>query len=230
MYICCSLASSFRHEGKPHRCHHKKHWLNTNTYYSPALTASVWPLTRKHISKESMMSHCRTTWVVQEEDKHSKKSNSLEYNATSSAKLFHFPFARKNIVHYKQKPNSENYWTPLHSCSCVVTRELARVTSSSPCKGLETLHIPNTLVAFPLVGSRAEKSVAWMDQTVTSLIIYSLFSVDPGSTVSHSKPWSNSLLACVTILSLAPAPLPVQPYCQFGLITENKSWKKQSHK
>lgn len=71
----------------------------------------------------------------------------------------------------------------------------ARVTSSSPCKELETLHILPTPVAFPLVSSRAEKSVAWMDQTVTPTIIYSLFIVDPGFTDSHSKPRSHSLLA-----------------------------------
>lgn len=88
------------------------------------------------------------------------------------------------------------------------------------------LYIPSTPVAFPLVGSRAEKSEAWMDQTVMSTIIYSLFNVDPVFTVSHSKPRSNSLLAmCYHPLPCTSTPT-VQPHCQLGLITENKSWKK----
>lgn len=81
---------------------------------------------------------------------------------------------------------------PFHSFSFVVTGEQARVTGYSPCN---ELHIPTTPAAFPLAGSRAEKSVAWMDQTVRSTITYSLFNVDLGFTVSHSNPRSNSLLA-----------------------------------
>lgn len=111
------------------------------------------------------------------------------------------------FVYKEQKTNSDNYRTPLHSCSFAVTGEQARVTGSSPCNELKSLHIPTTPVAFPLVGSRAEKFVAWTDQTVRSTIIYSLFSVDPSFTVSHSNPQSNSLLAmCYHLLLCTSIP------------------------
>lgn len=58
-----------------------------------------------------------------------------------------------------KKPNSDNYRTPLHSSSCVATGDQARVTSFSPA-GTENFHIPITPIAFPLIGSKAEKSVA----------------------------------------------------------------------
>lgn len=36
LHICSSLPFPFAHEWKLHRCHHKKkkHWLNTNTYFT----------------------------------------------------------------------------------------------------------------------------------------------------------------------------------------------------
>ena len=142
MCIRCSLAFSFTHEWKPHRRHHKNHWLNTNTTVLHLMSAAERPSTRKHIPSESMIfSQEQTAWVLQEEGKYSNHSDNLEYSATSCEKN---PLAR-NKTAFKLKiknktQTSGNYRTPLYSCSCVVTEKQARVPNSSPCKELLIFH------------------------------------------------------------------------------------------